>query len=42
MSISIPDDLPEGAGYFLNPDYAAAIVGTTHDDRVVYDYDRTV
>lgn len=27
---------------FDNPDYDAAIIGVSHDDRVVYDYDKMV
>lgn len=27
---------------FENPDYDAAIVGVSHDDRVIYDYDKMV
>jgi hypothetical protein len=27
---------------FENPDYDSAIVGVSHDDRVVYDYDKMV
>ena len=25
---------------FENPDYDAAIIGVSHDDRVIYDYDK--
>jgi hypothetical protein len=27
---------------FENPDYDAAIIGVSHDDRVIYDYDKMV
>lgn len=27
---------------FENPDYDSAIIGLSHDDRVVYDYDKMV
>lgn len=27
---------------FENPDYDSAIIGVTHDDRVVYDYDKMI
>ena len=27
---------------FENPDYDDAIIGVTHDDRVVYDYDKMI
>lgn len=32
----------EGAKYFTDPDYTEAIVGYTHDDRLVYSYSRMV
>ena len=32
----------EGAVVFESPDYDGAIVGTTHDDRVVYSFDKMV
>lgn len=32
----------EGAIVFENPDYDDAIIGTTHDDRVVYSFDKMV
>ena len=32
----------EGAPCFVNPDYEDAIVGVTHDGRIVYDYDKMV
>lgn len=27
---------------FTNPDYDDAIIGVSHDDRVIYDYDKMV
>ena len=30
----------EGLVVFENPDYDDAIIGVSHDDRVVYDYDK--
>ena len=27
---------------FENPDYDSAIVGVSHDDRVIYDYDKMI
>lgn len=27
---------------FDNPDYDSAIIGVSHDDRVVYDYDKMI
>lgn len=27
---------------FTNPDYDDAIVGVSHDDRVIYDYDKMI
>lgn len=27
---------------FDNPDYDAAIIGVSHDDRVIYDYDKMI
>lgn len=27
---------------FENPDYDSAIIGVSHDDRVVYDYDKMI
>lgn len=40
-------EILESLGYedliiFKNPDYDGAIVGVSHDDRVVYDYDKMV
>ena len=32
----------EDAIVFENPDYEDAIIGTTHDDRVVYSFDKMV
>lgn len=32
----------ECAPYFVNPDYEDAVIGVTHDGRVVYDYDKMV
>lgn len=32
----------ENAIIFTNPDYDAAIIGTSSDDRVIYDYDEMV
>ena len=32
----------EGAAYFTDPDYAEAIIGTSHDGRCVYSYGRMV
>ena len=32
----------EYAPHFVNPDYEDAIIGTTHDGRIVYDYDKMV
>lgn len=34
------DDLPEGALLFT--DYDDAIIGVSHDDRIIYDYDKIV
>lgn len=28
--------------YFEEPDYASAVIGTTDDDRLVYDYEKMV
>lgn len=39
----ILDDL--GYGNFIvfeNPDYDNAIIGVSHDDRVIYDYDKMI
>ena len=27
---------------FENPDYDEAIIGVSHDDRVIYDYDKMI
>ena len=27
---------------FENPDYDSAIIGVSHDDRVIYDYDKMI
>lgn len=32
----------EDAPIFVNPDYEDAIIGITHNGRVVYDYDKMV
>ena len=33
-------DYDEGLVVFENPDYDDAIIGVSHDDRVIYDYDK--
>ena len=35
-------DLPEGALVFDNPSFDKSIVGVTHEDRVVYDYNKMI
>ena len=40
-------DLLNDLGYedliiFDNPDYDSAIIGVSHDDRVIYDYDKMI
>ena len=40
-------ELLEDLGYenlivFDNPDYDSAIIGVSHDDRVIYDYDKMI
>lgn len=32
----------EDAPCFVNPDYEDAIIGVTHDGRIVYDYDKMI
>lgn len=32
----------ENAPHFVSPDYEDAIIGVTHDGRIVYDYDKMV
>lgn len=32
----------EDAVIFDNPDYDSAIIGVSHDDRVIYDYDAMI
>lgn len=32
----------EGTAYFTEPSYVTAIIGMTHDERLVYDYDKMV
>lgn len=32
----------EGAAYFTDPDYKTAIIGTSHDGRCVYSYEKMV
>lgn len=32
----------EDAVIFSNPDYDSAIIGVSHDDRVIYDYDEMI
>lgn len=32
----------EGLVVFENPDYDEAIIGVSHDDRVIYDYDKMI
>jgi hypothetical protein len=32
----------EDAIIFTNPDYDSAIIGVSHDDRVIYDYDEMI
>ena len=32
----------EYAPHFVNPDYEDAIIGFTHDGRIVYDYDKMI
>jgi hypothetical protein len=36
------DHVCDGAAYFTDPDYAAAIIGTTTDGVAVYGYERMV
>ena len=39
----IPEDLDyEDLIVFSNPDYDDAIIGVSHDDRVIYDYDKMI
>lgn len=32
----------EDAGFFVNPNYAEAIIGFSQDDQVVYSYDKMI
>lgn len=32
----------EDAPHFVNPDYEDAVIGATHDGRIVYDFDKMV
>lgn len=36
------EDLPEETIIFSNPDYKNALIGVSHDNRAVYDYDKMV